>query len=410
MTTATTPKTFGDLLWDPSNPEHIQDPYPAYEVLRTQAPLWRHPFAWVLSRSVDIEVAIKDRGLLNHGLEGQILISRLTEEIVPPLGDITSRHQRPWVLFQSGDHHSLMRRLLNRGFSASSLERIRPEVHRVVDELTARVVDEPTFDFMEQFALALPITMISELFDVPEELRASLKDLLGPLGLTMAAVPVTAPVMQQVDEAVATFEEAMSVLIAERRANPGDDMISLLVGDKAEGVMSDRDVLSNLGVLLFAGYETTVGLLGNGMLALMRNPEQRELLTNDPGLIDNAVEEMLRYDAPAQRVARVVHEPIEFHGQVLERGDLLWLMLGSGNRDPDVYVEPEKFDVQRRDPKPLSFGRGPHFCIGAPLARMEAQIVFPAILPVIARYELASEVSYNPSATLRAPTELILSR
>jgi pimeloyl-[acyl-carrier protein] synthase len=304
-----------------------------------------------------------------------------------------------------------MRRLLNRGFSASSLERVRPEVHRVVDELTSRVRDEPTFDFMEQFALPLPITMISELFGVPVEMRASLRDLLGPLGRTMAAVPVTADVMREVDQAVSTFEETMVTLIAERRKNPSDDMISLLVGDHADGVMSDRDVISNLGVLLFAGYETTVGLLGNGLLALMRNPQQRELLLQEPGSVANAVEEMLRYDAPAQRVARVVHEPITFRGQVLERGDLIWLMLGSANRDPEAHSDPDRFDILRRDPKPLSFGKGPHFCIGAPLARMEAQILFPTLLPAIRGYEMVrEEVSYNPTATLRAPTDLWLCR
>jgi cytochrome P450 len=242
-------------------------------------------------------------------------------------------------------------------------------------------------------------------------MRPLLRQLLGPLGRTMAAVPVTAAVMSEVDQAVASFEDAMSTLIDERRRRPSGDLISLLIGDHADGVMDDREVLSNLGVLLFAGYETTVGLLGNGMLALLRHPDQRELVCTEPRLALNAVEEMLRYDAPAQRIARIVHEPVEIRGQRLDRGDLVWVMLGSANRDPEAHVDPGRFDVCRRDPKPLSFGKGPHFCIGAPLARMEAQIAFPMLLPAIRRHELLDDdVRYNPTATLRAPAELWLGR
>jgi cytochrome P450 len=401
----------GELLWDPANPDHIQDPYPAYEILRAHAPVWRHPVAWVLSTMQDVEPALRDRRLLNHGLEGEHLMARVIGGLPAPIGEVTHRHQSPWILFQSGDHHALMRRLLNRGFSASSLERVRPAVHRVGDDLSARVRDEPRFDFMEEFAFALPIAMISELFAVPLEMRPLLRQLLGPLGRTMTGVAVTAEVMTEVDEAVREFEDAMRTLIAERRLRPSDDMISLLIGDDADGVMSEREVLSNLGVLLFAGYETTVGLLGNGLFALLRHPEQRELLCREPLLATNAVEEMLRYDAPTQRVARIVHEPVEIRGQVLQRGELVWPMLGSANRDPEAHADPDRFDVRRTDPKPLSFGKGPHFCIGAPLARMEAQIAFPTLLPAIRSHNLADDVvRYNPTATLRAPSELWLER
>lgn len=400
----------GDLIWNPADAEHIRDPYPAYARLRETAPVWRHPYAWVLSAAADIEPALRDRRLLNHYLDGEILMARLTDDVVSPIGDVTHAHQRPWLLFQSGDHHALMRRLLNRGFSASSLERVRPAVHRVVNDLISRVRDEQSFDFIEHFALALPVAMICELFGVPDELRPVLRDLLNPLGKTMAAVPVTAVVMQEVDNAIERFEDAMRVLIAERRNAPSDDMISLLLSKDADGVMSERDVLSNLGVLLFAGYETTVGLLGNGLLALFRHPEQRALLTADSGLAANAVEEMLRYDAPAQRVARVAHDTLEIHGQVIERGELVWLLLGSANRDAAAHENADEFDIRRSKPAPVSFGRGPHFCIGAPLARMEARVAFPALTEALRDFELAGEISYNATATLRAPSALWLAR
>jgi len=400
----------GELIWSPSNIDQIADPYPAYERLRREAPLWRHPLAWVASRHSDVELLMRDRRLLNHGLDGQSLMDKVMVDVTPPLGEATRAHQRPWVLMQSGEHHALMRRLLNRGFSPRSLERARPLANAIVDELIIRMRDEPRFDFVEEFALPLPITMICELFGVPEEFRPSLRNLLSPLGKTMTGVPMTDSDMEAVDSAVIAFEEAMQVLIAERRRRPGDDMISLLV-DESDGPVDEREVVSNLGVLLFAGHETTIGLFANGILALLRNPEQRTMLEQDPSLTDNAVEEVLRFDAPAQRIARIVHTSFELQGITLERGDLVWLLLGSANRDEEVYADADVFDIRRHPRQPLAFGKGPHFCIGAPLARLEAQVAFPKLLRELAGYELLERpLTYNPSATLRAPSELWLGR
>jgi pimeloyl-[acyl-carrier protein] synthase len=403
-------RSTAELIWDPADARHIADPYPAYSRLRREAPVWRHPYAWVLSRRADVEPALRDRRLLNHGLGGENLLEKLMDGLTPPVGERTRAHQRPWILFQSGSHHSLMRRLLNKGFSPASLERARGTVVEVVDDLVDRIRDEPRIEFMESVAVSLPVTMISELFAVPEELRPSLRNLLNPLSRTMTGVRMTDQVVTEVDRVVADFEDAMRELIGHRRLNPGDDMISLLVGDN-DAFVDESEVISNLGVLLFAGYETTAGLLGNGLLALLRHPEQRALLRNEPDLVPNAVEEMLRYDAPAQRVARVVHEPVEIGGQQIDRGELVWLLIGAANRDEDVWDDAATFDIRRPSPQPLSFGKGAHFCIGAPLARMEAQIAFPKLLTALGSYELdADPVVFNPSATLRAPSELWLTR
>ncbi|SDG38743.1 cytochrome P450 [Pseudonocardia oroxyli] len=399
-----------ELIWDPADPGHIADPYPAYARLRREAPLWRHPYAWVLSRYDDVEAALRDRRLLNHGLQGENLLERLMAGLTPPIGERTRAHQRPWILFQSGQHHTMMRRALSKGFGPRSMERARHHVGRVVDDLVGRIRDEPSVEFVESVAVSLPIAVICELFAVPAELRPSLRNLLNPLARTMGGVVMTDVSISEVDAAVAAFEDAMRELITFRRRRPGDDMISLMIQGE-EAFVDERDVLSNLGVLLFAGHETTVGLLANGLLALLRHPEQRALLLREPELVPHAVEEMLRYDAPAHRVARVVHEPVEIRGRRLERGELVWLMIGAANRDEDRWEDASSFDIRRPSPQPLSFGKGAHFCIGAPLARMEAQLAFPKVLDALRGYELRTEpVAYNPSATLRAPRELWLSR
>jgi cytochrome P450 len=265
-------------------------------------------------------------------------------------------------------------------------------------------------EFVDSIAVSLPITVICEPFAVPAELQPSLRNLLNPLARTMGGTTMNDAAITEVDAAVSEFEAAMRDLIAHRRNHPGNDMISLMISD--DGAFADeRDIVSNLGVLLFAGHETTVGLLGNGLLTLLRHPEQRDQLRREPELAPNAVEEMLRYDPPAHRVARVAHETVEIRGQRIERGELVWLMVGAANRDEDEWDDAASFDIHRPSPRPLSFGKGPHFCIGAPLARMEAQTAFPAVLKALAGYELETDqVVYNPSATLRAPRELWLTR
>jgi cytochrome P450 len=250
------------------------------------------------------------------------------------------------------------------------------------------------------------------LFDMPADHRGALHGLLEPLGRTMTGVPLTTSEMVEIDAAVARFEEIIGDLVAARRKRPGDDLLSMLVSPDVDGsVLSDDEVVANAGILLFAGHETTIGLFGNGLLALLRNQAQRELLREHPEMVKNAVEELLRYDAPAQWVGRVAHEQLEYRGQRIEPDELVWVLIGSACRDEDAYERADALDLRRPDIRALSFGRGPHLCIGAPLARLEAHIAFPRILDALADFELASdEIRYNPSSTLRCPADLPLAR
>jgi cytochrome P450 len=406
------PSVSDELVWNPSDPRVVADPYPAYRWLRAVAPVWRNEFAWVLSRHADVHDALRDPRLGTVGRDGKNP-KDLTAAVEPPVGDRLRAHKGRWVLFQHAADHLSMRRLLNQGFTAASLHALRPTIEALVDRLLDDVRDETSFDFISRVAVPVPITMISEMFDMPHEHRGALHGLLEPLGRTMTGVPLNTDEMKDVDAAVVRFEDIIGDLVSVRRKQPGSDLLSLLLAPSSEdgSVLSDEDVIANAGILLFAGHETTVGLFGNGLLALLRHPTQRRNLREHPDLVKNAVEELLRYDAPVQWVGRVAHERLEYGGEVIETDELVWVLIGSACRDDSAYERADELQLDRPDPKVISFGRGPHLCIGASLARLEAQIAFPRILEVLRDFDLATDdVAYKPSSTLRCPAELVLTR
>jgi pimeloyl-[acyl-carrier protein] synthase len=399
-------------VWDPRDPAVVADPYPAYRRLRAETPIWRNEFAWVLSHHADVQEALRDSRLGTVGRDGKNP-KDLTAGVPPPTGDRTRAHKGRWVLFQHAEQHFALRRLLNKGFSGSSLELLRPTIEALVDRLLDEVRAEQSFDFISRFAVPVPVTMISEMFGMPDEHRAELHGFLEPLGRTMTGVPLTADELRDIDAAVERFEAVIADLVAERRKHPGDDLLTMLIttGPDDDGALTLDEIVGNAGILLFAGHETTVGLLGNGLLALLRNPEQRGILRSRPGLVRDAVEELLRFDAPVQWVGRIAHERLEYQGEVIEPDEFVWVLIGSACRDQAVYERADELDVQRADVRALSFGRGPHLCIGAPLARLEAQIALPRILDALDGFDLATDdVPYNPSSTLRCPAELHLTR
>jgi hypothetical protein len=365
----------------------VEDPYPLYRRLRETEPVHRTAAGyWVLSRYADVAALVRDPRLgkgFHHLAASPMVAAR--GGAGSPLIEEMSR----WMLFQDPPDHTRLRGLVTKAFTPRAVERIRVRTQEIVDGLIDRVVGSGGMDAIADFAFPLPVTVIAEMLGLPfvdtDRCRA----------WTVAASRVLDP--NQTREQLTRAVEALGHLsvyvreqIAQRRRAPGDDLLSVLIAAEEGGErLSEDELVSTVGLLFGAGHETTVNLIGNGLLALLRNPGQLTRLRDDPSLVPNAVEELLRYDSPAQLIRRWAHEDLEVSGVRIAAGDELVLLAGAANRDPERFPEPDVLDVGRADVRHVSFGGGPHFCLGAMLARMEAQVAFATLLRRLPDIELA---------------------
>ena len=300
--------------------------------------------------------------------------------------------------------HSRLRRLVSRDFTPRRIRELEPRIREIAKELLDKVETRGTFDVMADLANVLPVTVIAEMLGVPPELNATFKrwsDRIIGDGNNTPGNPPAPEVVRVVDE----LGDYFTAEIEKRRANPGPDLVSALVAAHDEGdVMSAADLLSFITLLLVAGNETTTNLIGNGMLALGRNPDQLDALKHNPAMLPRAIEEMLRYDGPVQSTVRFTKEPVQLGGAEIPSGAFALMIVAAADRDPAQFKEPEKFDITRDPNDHVAFGEGIHFCIGAPLARMEARIAFEAMLerfPRLRLKDLAMKPVYKGSYFLR---------
>jgi cytochrome P450 len=303
--------------------------------------------------------------------------------------------------------HTRLRRLVSRSFTPRQVERLRPAIHVLVDDLLDAMGEKGDVEFMSEFALPLPMAVIGELVGVPAADRAGLQPSVR------AAAKGIEPVMSDEEteaaiEAVGHLAEYFGALIEERRRDPRDDLLSSLVAAwENDDRLSDEEVYSTSILLFAAGFETTTNLLGNGLLGLLTHPEQLADWRAHPDISPSAVEELLRYDSPVQFNLRTALEPADLAGEPLERGDRVIVLQGAANRDPARFDEPDALHLRRPDNVPLSFGWGIHHCIGAALARMEGEIAFNRLLGRFPSIELLSdEPHWRPSFTLRGLLDL----
>jgi cytochrome P450 len=292
--------------------------------------------------------------------------------------------------------HTRLRRLVSSTFTARRVQSLRPAIEAMVAELLDDLAGET--DFIERFAFPLPVNVIGELLGVPAPDRAQFQTLVRDW--TRVLDVITEDVLERADPAAATIREYLAGLVAERRAAPRDDLLSALVAAEEAGDRLSEDELLTMAALLFAaGFETTTNLLANGLVALCRNPGQE---FGDPA---TAVAELLRYDSPVQIVGRVTWDEVELGGTTVGGGERIVAYLGAGNRDPERFADPHRLDLARTDNAPLSFGGGIHYCLGAPLARLEAQIAFPALLQRFPDIQIGRP-DRRDSLTLRGYTRL----
>lgn len=345
---------------------------------------------WILTRYEDIDMVLRDhRRFGNLGRDYGYLPYISMLDLDPP-------------------EHTKVRGLVVHGFTPRAVNSLEPRITKTVNELLDEIVDKPRFDLIHDIAFPLPIIVIAELLGVPPEDRDQFRE------WSDVAALVVDPLLdsQQIQDVRQTIEELFDYLetIAEdRRRHPQDDLVTALVNAEEDGERLNReDLLINLVLVLVAGNETTRNLIGNGTLALMKNPDQLQRLRDDPSMLDSAIDEMLRYDSPVQMDSRIAREPVEIGGKRIEPDQRILCALGAANHDPEVFPEPDRFDVGRAPRNHLSFGRGIHYCLGAPLAKLEARVAFAGLLSRFETLRLVEEPQYRDQITLRGLEDLWL--
>ena len=380
-------------LFDPLSPEFIRDPYPHYERLRRTDPvhITQHGM-YLASRHAEASLVLRDKRF------GKDFVERSKRRYGPKIMEepIFSSMSH-WMLQQDPPDHTRLRGLVVQAFTAHRVEDMRPRIQEVVDQTIDRVAERGRMDLIEDFAFRLPVTIICDMLGIPEEHREAFYMGSRDGGRILDPVPLTPAEIAQGNAGNLMAHMYFQQLFELRRKNPGDDLTTQLVQAEEDGSkLSNEELTANIILLFGAGHETTVNLIGNGLLALHRNPDQLALLKANPSLMTNAIEEFLRYDSSVQLTGRVALE--DFDGLAdkrIPKGETVLCLLGSANRDPAVYPDrPDRLDITRQNVRPLSFGGGIHFCLGAQLARIEAEI---AILTLLRRLpELRLDDAENP--------------
>ncbi len=388
--------------FDFNNPVLRANPYPAYKFLRDAAPLWRAPTGqWIASTHAGCTALARDNRF-GHGRDGSIAPEVENE---PALRSLTQT-----MLLVDPPAHTRLRGLVAKAFTARRMEALRPRIEAIVDDLIDKVEHRGGMDVIADFAHKLPVTVICDMLGIPESDRAPFLNESTVRGRILDPVPPSREELDAANQGSLATRDYFTGLFEYRRRNPGDDLTTALLNAReADDSLTDEEIIANIALLFGAGHETTTNLIGNGVLALHRNPEQLAKLRADPGLIPNAVEEILRYDSPVQLTGRMALADVEFEGQPIARGEQVIALLGAANHDPAAYEgDPDALDVARPGVKPLSFGGGIHFCLGAQLARIEGEVAFGRLLQRLPGLRLvdAENVEWKPTITLRGLRKL----
>jgi len=388
--------------FDFANPALRANPYPAYRFLREAAPMWRAPTGhWIVSTHAGCTQVLRDPLM---GREDPRLKS--PEALAEPAVQRLTR----MMLFVDPPVHTRLRGLVSKAFNARRMEALRPRIEAIVDDLIDRVQAQGSMCVIRDFAHRLPVTVICDMLGVPESDRGPFLEESTVRGRVLDPVPMTRAEMDDANAATLASEEYFRGLLAYRRANPGDDLATALVqAREADERLSDDEILANISLLFGAGHETTTNLIGNGVLALHRNPAELARLQADPSLIPNAVEELLRYDSPVQLTGRVALQDMVVMGEHVAQGEEVITLLGAANHDPAAFPgDPDTLDIGRPGVRAISFGGGLHYCLGAQLARIEGEIAFRRLFERLPNMRLVEKdnVQWKTTVTLRGLIEL----
>ena len=373
------------VAYNPLSARMAQDPYPVYAALRERNPVHRSRLmnAWLFTRHADVDTILRDHQRFgNDPRKGEL--NRRQRANLPAEDEFT-------MLFLDPPDHKRLRALVNKAFTPKAVNALEPHIRSLLGDLLDDIEDLAGFDLMQAVAQPLPVIVIAEMLGVPPEDRAQFKVWSNQRARVLE--PIIEPRERAVAETASrALDKYFRPIVKERRAAPQDDIVSALAQAEDEGDrLTEREMLNMLRLLLIAGNETTTNLIGNGMLALLRHPEQLQRLREDPSLIPSAVDELLRFDSPVQTDFRRALADCEVNGFPLRQRDNVVVLLGAANRDPAVFEDPDRLDVGRGDRSHLSFGRGIHHCLGAPLARLEGRIVLETLLERFSQIGLGAE-------------------
>ena len=387
-----------EALFNPLDPGVHADPYPYYRRLREADPVHLSPLGlWVLTRYDDCVTSLRDPRFGRDGFE-PILAAQY--------GDESEGGRLPRsMLFRDPPDHTRLRSLVNRAFTPRVIEGMRGQIRDLVDRLLDRVERRGHMDVIADLAYPLPVTVICDMLGVPsgdhERIREWSSDIIR--SLDAIGIPSDPAIVERGRVGRRGIADYFRALLPERRRRPRADLLSSLIAVEEQGDrLTEGELLSTCVLLFIAGHETTVNLIGNGLLALLRHPDQLERLRAEPGLIASAVEELLRFDSPVQRTARITNAEVEIGGKTIPEGAFVVTAIGAANRDPAQFPDPDRLDIARSDNRHIAFGFGIHFCLGAPLARVEGQLALGALLRRMPKLRLGGEeLEWRESSTLR---------
>ena len=394
---------WGNIL----GPDRFRDPYPIYERMRESGPVSFSPLLqqWAVVGHDEARDVLRSP---RFGVAGQMELL-MDARPYAALSDRTRALFLNALLFTDPPLHTRLRAVVSRAFTPGQMQRLEPRIQLLVDGLLRRTADDPAPDVMASIAEPLPIQVIAELIGVPEERWGWMAETSKILRRVVDPFVTLDPAeVDRMCDDLATYYGDVADARAER---PSDDLLSVLARAEVEGQIDRNELLSLLVFLLLAGHETTTGAIGNAVIAFARNPDQREVLLDQPDLWPNAIEELLRYDPAIQTDPRVALEDVTIGDRTIKAGQNVTVMLGAANRDPRRFDRPDQLRVDRTDPAPLSFGHGIHHCIGAALARLELRVALPAILDALGPFTIDdTAIEWKTSLAFRSPALLPVRR